>query len=267
MDALRRLERACRKRGLVLSAQKTKLVEGRRAITDWEDKDLDRAEYFLAVGDHRDARHILRRILLNAIKGRGELEGRAARFSLWRLRSLRDWIPLNRVLANLQDLGPLAAVTANYLQPFIYRSHVQKKLESFLLDYERNTSTFLAAWLLAAILDCSGLNVAGFVPYARRVCHDKNKPAFLRILAVNLLANGRMPADMDWIRQELRNEYDPALVRAQVVALGRVSSLDRGTAARATSRMPALARTVKYLTGRRDLPRLLSEYGRVPIAV
>src|SRR5437588_2854756 len=106
---LKILERECKRRGLVLSVQKTKLLEGEDAVRDWDDAEIDAASYLMRVGRQKEARRHLRRILSRAIRGRGDLDGRQARFSLWRLMILRDDRALRTVLSDIEDLGPLSS--------------------------------------------------------------------------------------------------------------------------------------------------------------
>ncbi|TMD12036.1 MAG: RNA-directed DNA polymerase [Chloroflexi bacterium] len=262
---LKILERECKRRGLVLSVQKTKLLEGEDAVRDWDDAEIDAASYLMRVGRQKEARRHLRRILSRAIRGRGDLDGRQARFSLWRLMILRDDRALRTVLSDIEDLGPLSSRLALYLKPFLGRKVVQDALKAFLQDGDTNTSPFLACWLYAALLDHSERPPDSLVPHLRKVARNRNLPAYLRVFAANVLARARMRVDLDWIRLEVRSEYDPELVRGYLVALARTGALDGATAARAAQRVPHLKRTIRYLRGRSDLPSVLTGRGRMPV--
>jgi excisionase family DNA binding protein len=269
LRGLQALERACRKRGLLLSAQKTKLLEGESAIKDWDDEELDKADYLMESWNHKAARKLLHRIVGRAIRGKGNLNARDAKFSLWRLTQLRDTNPLKRVLACLEDLAPLSSVVALYLRPFFskksVRQIVQKGLAEFFNDDDRNGSASLCTWLLAALLDASEPPTEELLAYVRSVSRNKNLATYLRIFSVNVLARAKKAADIDWIRDQVRSEYDPGLVRGYLVALARAGALDSATSGRATGRIPALGRTVKYLKERSTsggLPSILSGRSR-----
>jgi hypothetical protein len=62
-----------------------------------------------------------------------------------------------------------------------------------------------------------------------------------------------------------RSEYDPSLVRGYIVALARVSELNRGLESVILARTPSMATTFNYLTGRRNLPSLVFPDYRAPI--
>jgi excisionase family DNA binding protein len=258
LGGLQVLERACKRRGLVLSAQKTKLLEGAKALKDWDDDAIDRTQYLLDVGNHDEARKGLRRLLKSAIAADGVLERRRFRFSLWRILKLRDREPLRTVLQRLEDLAPAAQLVAVYLRPWIASEVVERELATFLGDPNRNTSPYLEAWLMAVMLEKPGALPTSWVTHARRVARDRNRQAYVRGFATNILARGKQAVDVDWVRSEIKTEHDPALIRAYVVALWRIGELDGASAARASSRSSSLADSVSYLKRAGRIPSLLS---------
>lgn len=258
LDGLQVLERACKRRGLVLSAQKTKLLEGEAALGDWEDTGIDRAQYLLDVGNHDEARKKLRILLKSAIVADGAIERRRFRFSLWRIFKLRDREPLRTVLQRLEDLAPAAQLVAVYLVPWITSAIVERELREFLADADRNTSPYLEAWLMATMLQRPSPLPASWVQHAARVARDRNRPAYLRGYAANLMARGKQSVDLDWIRDEIKREHDPGLLRAYSVALWRVGQLDGGSIARASSRSQLAANCITYIKGTTTIPLLVS---------
>jgi hypothetical protein len=79
------------------------------------------------------------------------------------------------------------------------------------------------------------------------------------------MALGRRPSGMAWLVGAAKSEYDPSLVRGYVVALARVSQLNKGIEATVTGRTPSMAATFKYLQGRKNLPSLIFPEFRAPI--
>ena len=97
--AVHKLEVECRRRGLVLSAAKTKLMHGEQARIELGDSELDAVQYLFE--SHRaSSAQEFRRILNTAISEEGNLDGRRARFSLWRLQELRNRDVLPAVLGS-----------------------------------------------------------------------------------------------------------------------------------------------------------------------
>lgn len=264
LSGLRVLERACKRRGLVLSAQKTKLFQGEAALADWEDSGIDRAQYLLDVGNHDEARKKLRSLLKSAIATDGVIERRRFRFSLWRIFKLRDREPLGTVLRRLEELAPAAQLVAVYLVPWISSSLVERELTTFLADPDRNTSAYLEAWIMATMLHRSSPLPASWVQHAGTVARDRNRPTYLRGYAANIIARGKQPVDLDRIREEIKREHDPGLLRAFSVALWRVGQLDGISAARASSRSVLAANCITYVKGSKRIPLLVSP-GDVPV--
>jgi hypothetical protein len=64
-----------------------------------------------------------------------------------------------------------------------------------------------------------------WIAYARTVARDRNQPIYHRAVAANLLALGKRSADLHWLKEAIRYEFDPALLRAYLVALARVNGL------------------------------------------
>jgi hypothetical protein len=255
--ALHVLERECKKLGLSLSAKKTELLFGDAAIADFEDEELKDAQYWMRFGFGAGLRKRLRRIIKKAIRADGGVDERRARFSLWRLALLRDHYPLTTVLKRLENFASLASIVATYLRPWISRKRVERGLTEFLGDEDRNTSTFLSAWLMAVMLDRRGPIPWGGIAYARSVAQNRNQPPYHRVLAANVLARGGSAPDLAWLQRQISIEFDPTFVRGCLVALARVGALDRGTAGRAEARFPELGKTMAYLRGRATLPSLV----------
>lgn len=261
IKALQVLDQECRRRGLALSAQKTKLLIGTDAVNTMADPQLDKAQYLFnhATEDGPDLRRMLASLFDQALNRDGTVNTRWARFSLWRLYQLRERSVLNRVLDSLEDLSPLGAIVAQYIHPWLRRSrrpNVQKRITQYLHDPERNTSSYLSCWLMAAMLDIPDSIPAEWVKYARRIALDPADATYHRAVALNVLALGRQNRDLISLREVVGREYDPEIVRAALVALRRVGELTKG-AARQTKRVPGLEPTATYLRSRKDLPSLV----------
>lgn len=261
---IRALERECRRRGLVLSAHKTSLLVGDHAARSESDPELDQARYWVEVGYGPEARRRLRKLLKASLANAGVVNERHARFSLWRLRALRDHFEIRLVLDNLERLAPVAPIAVQYLRPFLERRRVLDGIATFLSDPERNTSEYVSAWVLSLILESKTVP-AEVSEYARRVCHDRNEPVYHRAVAANVLALGRRRTDLVWLGKAADADFDPALLRGYVVALARVGALDRDVTARTLHRAPELSRTVDYLKGRTTLPSLIYRSMRVSV--
>jgi hypothetical protein len=199
----------------------------------------------------------LKKIFRSSIKRDGNVVVRRLRFSLWRLRTLRDASVLNAVLRNLEQFSPVASLVAEYLRPWIARKSFEARLTDFLLDDDRNTSQFLSVWILAVMLDHAGPLPAPWIDYARSICQDANEPEYHRTIAANVMALGREQLDIEWLRRQIRSEHNPALVRAYLVALARVHQATKNDASVAVGRFPELACTKLYLVGRTTLPSLI----------
>jgi len=257
IEGIRTLERECKKMGLVLSAQKTALLTKDQAQADFDDDHFRRAQYLIQADRDQLARQELRKILRKAMGPRGQVRTRGARFSLWRLRALRDRGGLRLVLERLEDLAPVAPILAAYIRPWLTNPKVEEALTVFLSNPERNVSRYLTAWLFAAMLDRSAPLPSAWTDHARGVMQNRNEPDYHRVLAANVLARGRFPTDLSWIRREIRFEYNPVLVRGYVVALARVQALDRSTLQVADSRGGQVKKVAEFIRGRPSLPSLV----------
>jgi hypothetical protein len=265
VEGMRQLQRECRLRGLMLSADKTTPLAGEAAVESTKDAELDAAQYSLAVAPTAVSRRVLRRVLRRALRTDGHLDGRHARFSLYRLWRLRDSAPLKLVLQRFEDLAPLGSLGPQYLLPFMNRPSVQQRVTAFLRDSQRNTSAFLSAWLLAAMME-QGVSIpSDWVVYARRVADNRNQPPWHRIIAANVMGAGGRAADLNWLKDAVKSEYEPGVLRGYLVALARAGDLQKSVTNVAVSRVPALQATVDYLRGRSDLPSLLDPHARVRI--
>jgi excisionase family DNA binding protein len=262
----RMLDRECRRRGLALSAQKTRLVHS-DDLADASDLDFDAAQYAMDAGGDDEARRVLRGILQKALSGNGT-HGRAITFALYRLTLLRDATQLRRVLGHLEDLAPVAPIVARYLRPWLMRPHVQEQLERFFYDADRNTSPYLATWLLAVLGDYQGRSLrSGLLAYVEAVAFDRNQPTWQRAIALNVAATTHDVRTIESLRQIVTAEYDPMLVRAAVTALARIGRLNRSTA-RASLRVDSkLGLTIHYLRGRTNLPSLVYAERSIDIPV
>ena len=254
---MRLLEKECRRRGLVVSAAKTKMLHGKAAVQDEQRTDRDEADYFINSDQLPKARRELKEILKRALASEGQLDASAARFSLYRLARLREHTVLQSVLSHLDDLAPAASVVAAYLRHFITRETVVKGIDAFLSDPDRSYSTYLVTWLFAAMIEAPGQLPYVWTRHAARYFRDRNQPSYLRAVAACVLARSGRPADVNWIRSELGREHDPTLLRGYAVALHWVGALDDGTRAVLVAKSADLVPTVKYLAGRRSLPSLL----------
>jgi hypothetical protein len=257
MAGMRIFEAACRRRGLIISGHKTKMLTGDDALQAGSKPDRDAAQYLINSRQDRKAKKALRRILRHSLSADGNVDVGASTFSLWRLAQMVDKTPLRVVLSRLEDLGPVARVGAAYLRLFLWRPDVAAALSSFLGDPTRNTSPVTESWLFACMVEHPGALPTSWIDRARAVAQDRNGLNFHRALAVGVLALGKVPADLSWIRGELRREYDPEILRGYVVALARVGELDKTTGAIVQARAPFLASTVSYLSNRGTLPSLV----------
>jgi hypothetical protein len=216
------------------------------------------AQYQFDRWNHKAAKAILRQLLRQSLRaGDRSIDVRPLRFSLWRLLWLHDRWARDRILQRIDDLGPAASLVALYLGVWADDPKVADAVGRFLLDRERNTSPYLATWLLAMLLERRHAPTTPMLTYSRSTVRDRNEPAYLRVFAANVLALGRQIQDLQWLRDEMRREFDPYVARGYLVALARVGQMDNASVARSTARLPVLARTVAYLKGRRQLPSLI----------
>ena len=265
VEGMRQLQRECRLRGLMLSGDKTGALVGDAAKVSTADAELDAAQYWTWASPNRVGRRVLRKILRRALGVDGRVDGRRARFSLYRLWKLRDSAPLKLVLERFEDLAPLGSLGPQYLLPFLNRPSVQRRVTEFLQNGQRNTSAFLSAWLLAAMME-QGVSIPEeWVVYARRVAENRNQPSYHRVIAASLMGAGRRAADIAWLKDAVRFEYEPALLRGYLIALTRAGDLQRDAINTAVGRNPALEEAADYLRGRTSLPSLIDPHSRVPI--
>ena len=264
--ALQLLDVECRRRGLALSTKKTALHNGEAAVKSMEDTELDMLQYDFdaRVEDDETLRQRLRDLFKASLKRDGVVNMRRARFSLGRLFRLRDKAVLRKVLGNLELLAPLGQIVPKYLHPWLRRESVQRQLTAFIVDPERNTSTFLSAWLLAVMMDLEPPLPQEWIGYARGIANDRSQGTFHRAVALNVLALSQHSRDITSIEEVISREYDPELVRAAVVALARAGRLSRPVEARA-KRVRGMDTTIDYLRGKSDLPSLVFNGRRVPI--
>lgn len=265
--AMRTFERECRRRGLLASPSKTDLLSG-RAVVDEVDHDLEseiagsvRAGMSGGYGgpsDIPERQKQLRKIMRAALKNDGHLDVRRAKFSIFRLSSLRDVSVLRLVLANLDNLAPAAQTVVRYLRPFISRSVAITAIAKYLRDDDGAASPFMLTWVLALVLDGPVVSDTAMVFAVRALALDRNRPTYLRVLAVNVLAAAREPGDVAWMRNELAREYDHGMLRGLAVALHRARALDKNSSRALLAKVPDLARTVAYLDGRVTLPSLIA---------
>jgi excisionase family DNA binding protein len=258
VQALREFQQECRKRGLIVSAAKTEFLHGEEARASLLSMaDLDAVEYLMEANASNLARKQLKAILRNALKVEANLDVRRARFSLYRLASLREGGVLRSVMSHLEDLAPVASVVAAYLQPFIIRRSVVRRLGDFLADPERSYSPHLVAWLLAVMLEHPGKLPEQWVDQATKRLKNKNEPVYLRAIAAIVVARGGRRADIAWIGKDIQREHDPAVLRGYAVGLHWANALGKQTQRQLISRSPRLEKTIAYLQGRTKLPSLV----------
>lgn len=266
IEALQVLDAECRRRGLALSTRKTMLHSGPAAISSLEESELDAIQYAFDSGDEDEPalRKQLLRLFRKALQKDGTIDTRHARFSLNRLFRMRDRGAIGSVLANLEFLAPLRDLVPKYLFPWLRQPRVIRELSRFLRDPERNTSSFLSTWLMAAMTDLPPPLPAEWIDYARAIAFDRSQPSFHRSVAINLVALDKQTRDISNVEDIASGEFDPEIVRAAVVALARTRKLTKTVAARA-SRIPGLGGTISYLRGVSDLPSLLFSGRRTPL--
>jgi excisionase family DNA binding protein len=255
---LKSLERECKRKGLVISAKKTELLFGDKAIADCADESLSTAAYWWEERVMEEAQPRLRQIWTAAVPSDGQVNLRHAKFALWRLLQLRDTLPIRTLLGRLEDFAPIGDMVTIYLRPWLGRPRVMDGIAKFLEDPNRSTSPFFVTWLLAGAIDQARGISGAWVTYARRVLRDRNSTVYLRVVAANLLARHGTATDVQSIKGQLAAEYEPTVLRGFLVALARAGHLDAGSSRIAMNRAPILDRTVKYLKGRSALPALLT---------
>jgi excisionase family DNA binding protein len=257
-------ERACHRRGLLVSSSKTEVQTLVEAEAGSGDAVKAAADYLTRIGSS-SVRMPLRKMFEKAVPRDGTIDIGNAKFALWRLAQLLDKGPLARLLARIEDLGPIASVSAAYLRRFLTAPRTAKGIGEFLNDPERNTSTHLEAWLFAAMLEHPSRPPDTWLARARVVAFDKNAAHYHRTLAMNALALSSRASDIAQLRRVIASEHDPEVVRGALVALARVSKIDGPTEAVLAARHPGLSETRAYLKGRKDLPSLVYRGRTVPI--
>jgi hypothetical protein len=258
IQAMRRFQKECHVRGLIVSSAKTKLLFGEEARQSLEDSGrLAGIQYLLQANAASLARPELRAVLGEALGGEGDVNLREAKFSLYRLGQLRDDGVLGEVLARLEALAPIASVVAAYLPPFIEEPYVVEGLTRFLRDPTRSYSAHLATWLLAAMLEHPGTLPEAWVDVAARRLQDRNQPVYLRSVAAVVTGRSRRPAHTAWMKREILREHDPAVLRGLTVGLFWADQLDRATRKELIAQAPQLRKTIDYLQGRTRVPSLV----------
>lgn len=258
VQAVREFQRECQLRGLIVSSGKTELLFGDEAKESLVGSlELAAVDYWFHAQVPALARKELKKVLKRALKAKSSIDTRRARFSLWRLALLREGSVLGPVLRRLEDLSPVASVVAAYLQPFISRKTVVRDLTEFLDDSSRSYSKYLTTWLFAAMLEHPGQLPDGWVDQAFRRARDRNQPTYLRAIAAVVVGRGRRSGDIAWMKKEVAQEHDPAILRAFAVALHVAQALDKNTQKKLISNSPSARRTISYLDGRSRLPSLV----------
>ena len=257
LRGLRMLEQECRRRGLIISTDKTVEVSGPAAVKAVTDSLINQASYVWETKPWPAGKELLMAVLERGLMEDREPEARSLRFSLGRLSSVQDPEAVWLILGRLEHLSQVARITARYLWPWLNEEPVAVEVESFLTDPNRNFSPVLSSWLIAGFLDWNVPVSRGLTAYSRRVVRDPYQPPYLRALAASLLGLSGMPSDLVWTKAELRREFDPTLARGYLVALARAKALDKGSWRDVISRSPELQRTVAYLEGRQSFPGLL----------
>ena len=265
IEALKLLDTECRRRNLSLSTKKTELRHGKEAFDALEDQKINAAKYaFDAGGDPRAVRRQMGALFRASLRPDGTINARRAKFSIYRLRALRESNVRTLVLRNLESLAGLGWLVPAYLQPWMRRPAVSRDLAAYLEDPERNTSDFLSTWLLAALLDDPACVTDELSDYARRISFDRSESGYHRAVAFQVLALRSTSRDIAAMKGVVSREHDPEVVRGALVALFRTGKLDRSTASRA-ERIAGLDTTNSYLRGRSDLPSMIHRDKRSPI--
>jgi len=262
--ALRVLDVECRKRNLYLSTKKTQLLDNAAAKDALTDDLIDSARYTFEHGkDPAEKRNELKKLFRKAMSE--EVDARRAKFSIYRLRSLREKGVLGLVMKRLDELAPLGWLLPAYILPWLRNPNTATALEEFFEDPERNTSDYLSTWLLAAVLDEPHAVTEGILRYARAVAFDATARPYHRAVAMNVVSLARTRRDLDRLRATATSEYDPEVVRGALVALFRAHALDRAVADRAR-RIDGIDSTLDYLRGRKSLPSLIFSTVQNPVA-
>jgi excisionase family DNA binding protein len=260
IEGLHVLEREVRRRGLLLSSAKTEMLTGFEAQLDLVDNELGAVQYAVDIGDAYAPRE-LARILMAAIAKDGQLDARHAKFSLWRLLELSDFESDRVVLEHLENLAPIAPVVVAYLSASPNRELIREEVGRFLQSSSRNTSSYLSCWLLALCIDLD-LSDGALIDYARAVSRNRNQPTYHRALAMRIVGVAANRSDLEFLEATVKTEFDPAIVRAALVALHVGTSLGRDVRNVVRNRMPQLEATLEYLEARNSLPVLLTRTSR-----
>ena len=257
-------ERACNRRGLLVSSAKTE-VQTPAEMLKASGSSLKRDVEYLMQRGPSQARKALMKIFSTAVPSKGRIDISDAKFSVWRLAQSLDRGPLRRMLDRVADLGPIATVSAAYLRHFLTTTRTVQVVGDFLNDPDRNTSDYFESWLFAACLEYPGKVPERWTARARTVALNRNSTGFHRVLAMNLLALGGKTGDVIALRRLATQEHDPEIVRGAIVALARVGKLDKPTETAVAARHPSLVLTLTHLKSRRNLPSLVYRGRSVPI--
>jgi hypothetical protein len=103
--AMRRFGTECRRRGLIASPSKTKLLFGDAAEKVDQDDTRSRAVYLMDTRQRSEAKKALRATLEDRLHEDGHIDVRSTRFSLWRLAQLREEGVGKMALDRLDDLS------------------------------------------------------------------------------------------------------------------------------------------------------------------
>jgi len=262
--ALRLLDEECRRRNLYLSTKKTQLLDNDHARAALTDDLIDSVNYVFEHGDDpKEKRGELKKLFRKAVST--EVNTRRAKFSIYRLRNLRDKGVLGLVMKRLDDLAPLGWLLPAYILPWLRNTKTAADLGRFFDDPERNTSDYLSTWLLAAVLDEPHAATDDVVRYAKGVAFDPDARTYHRAVAMSVVALAQNRRDLDRLRDTASTGYDPEIVRGALVALFRAGALDKSVADRA-SRIDGIDSTLSYLKGRKTLPSLIFSSIQNPLA-
>ena len=151
VSAIRRFERECRRRGLIVSSSKTEILSGDSAKNEGADKARATAQYLFDSNKGREARTLLRKILKESMTADGHLDVGRAKFALWRLARLADGGVLARLLDRLEQLGPVASASAVYFGPSCRSPARRRPSASSFTIHNGTLQTF---WRLGCSLPC-----------------------------------------------------------------------------------------------------------------
>ncbi len=122
-----------RGRRLHLASSKTKIVQGKDVLAEFEETDKDAIKYGLDIGQPGSAED-LRKLFTTAVANRGEVNTRDLKFCLTQLGRLRDDFAVGWLLHNLDAVPHVARETARYLTKFRSRNPAIATTSMRLLD-------------------------------------------------------------------------------------------------------------------------------------